>query len=232
MLSRRLATQAVRATGSRTAAANSRAYAQVAPAASSASTKPPIALFAIDGTYASALYTAAAKTSSLEPTAKALSSLSALFKRDVKLPAILAAPSLTANDKSQIIAELSKQAMGGSNAQPPETIRNFLKTLADNNRLNVLQGVCEKFEQLIGVYRGEVECVVTSASQLDAKTISRLEAAVSKSAHIGAGKKLKLTNKVNSDILGGLIVEVEGRTIDLSVSSKVAKMNKVLTDAL
>lgn len=38
--------------------------------------------------------------------------------------------------------------------------------------------------------------------------------------------------KVNPDIVGGLVVEVGDRTIDLSVSSKLAKMNKLLTDAL
>lgn len=38
--------------------------------------------------------------------------------------------------------------------------------------------------------------------------------------------------QVNPDIIGGLIVEVGERTIDLSVSAKLAKMNKLLTDTL
>ena len=75
--------------------------------------------------------------------------------------------------------------------------------------------------------------VVTSAQPLDNRTLSRLESAVTKSATlVGQGKKLKVTNKVNADILGGLVVEVGDRTIDLSVSSKVAKLNKMLTDSL
>ena len=39
-------------------------------------------------------------------------------------------------------------------------------------------------------------------------------------------------SQVNPEIKGGLIVEVGDRTIDLSVSSKIAKMNKLLTDVL
>ena len=46
------------------------------------------------------------------------------------------------------------------------------------------------------------------------------------------GKKLKVVSKVNPDILGGLVVEIGDRTIDLSVSGKVSKMNKLLTDTL
>ncbi|KAJ8129968.1 hypothetical protein O1611_g3662 [Lasiodiplodia mahajangana] len=74
--------------------------------------------------------------------------------------------------------------------------------------------------------------VVTSAQPLDNKTLSRLETAVSKSQYVGQGKKLKVTNTVNPEILGGLVVEIGDRTIDLSVSSKIAKMNKLLTDTL
>lgn len=67
---------------------------------------------------------------------------------------------------------------------------------------------------------------------MDNKTLSRLEAAVTKSQHVGSGKKLKVTNQVDPDIVGGLVVEIGDRTIDLSVSSKIAKMNKLLTDTL
>lgn len=83
-----------------------------------------------------------------------------------------------------------------------KTVKNFLQTLAENNRLSILAGVCEKFGVLMAASKGEVEMVVTSADKLDNKTLSRLEAAVSKSAYVGQGKKLKVTNKV-CHFLGG-----------------------------
>lgn len=77
---------------------------------------------------------------------------------------------------------------------------------------------------------------------------------MSKSQYAGQGKRLKVVPKVspflpctfsairgnatlthkqvNPDIRGGLIVEIGDRTIDLSVSAKMAKMNKLLTDTL
>ncbi|CRK43694.1 ATP synthase subunit 5 like protein [Verticillium longisporum] len=202
-----------------------RTYA--AAASSSEIVTPPISVFGIDGTYATALYTAAVKTSSIDPTAKALTQLQAILKKDEKLIAILDAPTLSADDKSAIVAELKKQA-GGAN----DTVSNFLAALAENNRLGILPGVCEKFAELIAAAKGEVELIVTSAQQLDSKTLNRLETAVAKSPYVGQGKKLKVTNQVNPEIVGGLIVEVGDRTIDLSVSSKIAKMNKLLTDNL
>jgi F-type H+-transporting ATPase subunit O len=67
---------------------------------------------------------------------------------------------------------------------------------------------------------------------LDNRTLSRLESAVFKSDYVSQGQKLKVVPKVNSDIRGGLIVEIGDRTIDLSVSAKMARMNKLLKDTL
>lgn len=143
---------------------------------------------------------------------------------------ILEAPTLSAADKSAIVAELEKTS--GTN----ETVKNFLQTLAENNRLSLLGGVCTKFNELMSAARGEVEMTVTSATvcfdalqrseivwarapsepgtddvyrvvladairlkqPLDAKTLNRLEAAVSKSAYVGQGKRLKSTNEVTT----------------------------------
>ncbi|KAF2130976.1 OSCP-domain-containing protein [Dothidotthia symphoricarpi CBS 119687] len=207
--------------------AATRSYAAAAP--SSASTKPPVALFGVDGTYASALYTAAAKTNALDPTAKSLQTLAEVFKKDAKLADVLRAPSLTVSDKKQIVQELSKHI---GNADKEGIVKNFLETLAANNRLGTLSSVVEKFAVLMGAHRGEMELVVTSAAPLDNRTLSRLEAAVTKSDLVGQGQKLKVVSKVNPEIRGGLIVEVGDRTIDLSVSAKMAKMNKLLKDTL
>ncbi|KAI4231354.1 MAG: hypothetical protein L6R40_007747 [Gallowayella cf. fulva] len=216
---------AARNQAQQTLPANFRGYAQ---AAAVQDTKPPVALFGLDGTYASALYTAAAKTASLESTSKSLATLAEVFKKDAKLPTILNAPTLSPSDKSQIVQELQRH-MGGQDKG--ETIKNFLKTLSDNNRLGILQGVCEKFATLMGAARGEMELTVTSAAKLDNKVLQRLETAVAKSEY-SQGKKLKVVSKVSPDIMGGLVVEVGDRTIDLSVSSRITKMNKLLTDTL
>ncbi|KLO96448.1 Uncharacterized protein LW93_2441 [Fusarium fujikuroi] len=196
-------------------------------AAATTEVKPPISVFGVDGTYATALYTAAVKTSSIDAAADALNRLGALIEKDPKLATVLSAPTLTPADKKAIVQELEKQI----NAKD-ETVKNFLATLAENNRLGLIPGVVEKFSSIISAARGEVELTVTSAQALDKRTLNRLETAVSKSAYVSQGQKLKVTNEVNPEIVGGLVVEIGDRTIDLSVSSRIAKMNKLLTDTL
>ncbi|EED15483.1 ATP synthase oligomycin sensitivity conferral protein, putative [Talaromyces stipitatus ATCC 10500] len=196
-------------------------------AAAQQDVRPPVALYGVDGTYANALYTASAKTSSLDSIAKSLSQLGEVFKKDAKLTTILNAPTLSVSDKQQIIKELQTVAGGDKN----DILKNFLSTLAENNRLGLLEGVIEKFQTLMSAHKGEIELSITSAQELDTKSIQRIEKAVAKS-EISQGKKLKVVTKVNPDVLGGLIVEVGDRTIDLSVSSKINRLNKALTDAV
>lgn len=67
---------------------------------------------------------------------------------------------LSDNDKSQIVAELQKHTGGQDKSN---TVKNFLSALAENNRLALLEGVCEKFDSLMGAARGEIELLITTA---------------------------------------------------------------------
>ena len=142
-------------------------------------------------------YTAAAKTNALDSAARSLDTLSSVFKKDPKLATVLGAPTLSVSDKQQIIAELQNH-LGGQDKDG--IVKNLLETLANNNRLGALEGVVEKFAQLISAYRGEVELTVTSAAPLDNRTLSRLESAVSKSHYVSHGHNHKVVAKDNTDI--------------------------------
>ena len=83
------------------------------------------------------------------------------MKSDPKLQTILAAPTLSDSDKSQIVAELEKHTGG---ADKSGTVKNLLSALAENNRLSLLEGVAEKFGTLISAQKGELELTVTSAA--------------------------------------------------------------------
>ncbi len=102
------------------------------------------------------------KNSTLDTTARALSALNDVYHKDPKLATILTAPSLTSEDKAAIVAELQKHI--GSGGDKGDTVKNFLSTLAEYNRLSLLKNICEKFGELISASKGEVELTVTSAS--------------------------------------------------------------------
>ena len=115
------------------------------------------------------------------------------FKKDSKLQSILTAPTLSVSDKKQIVQEIQRST---GVQDKTNTLTNFLNTLAENNRLSVLEGVCDKFAQIMSAARGEVEMTITSAAPLDQKVVRQLEQAVSKSQYVGQGQNLKVVPKV------------------------------------
>ncbi|TID19243.1 hypothetical protein CANINC_003814 [Pichia inconspicua] len=195
--------------------------------ATAASTvKPPVQLFGLDGTYATALFTAAAKESSIEKTFQSVEKLNAAVKEDEKLAEILSNPALSFGSRKEVISTLQ------STLKLDKTTVNLLNVLSENNRLGLFPQIAKQFGVLNSAHNGVIEATVVSAKSLDSKTIQRLTKAIQGSKFVGQGKTLKITNEVNPDILGGLIVEVGDNTVDLSVSAKVTKLNKVLTEAI
>lgn len=196
-------------------------------ATAAAAVKPPVQLFGLDGTYATALYTAAAKTTSIESAAKSLDALKSQISKDAKVGEFLNNPALSQEDRATVVDALSKSA-----PSIDASVSNLLKVLGENNRLNLLEPIFSQFKILTDAHNGVVEAVVTSSTKLDSKVLKKIETAVSKSKFVGSGKSLRLTNDVNPDILGGLIVEVGDRTVDLSISSKIARLNQTLKEAI
>lgn len=106
-----------------------------------------------------------------------------------------------------------KSASINASSKEGATVKNFLETLAENNRLNQLEGAADKFGELMSASRGEVELKVTSAQPLDQKVLKQLEGAVGKSRFVGQGKKLKVVTKVCALLLSVEIVCVERKEV-------------------
>lgn len=204
----------------------SRQFVRSLATASSAAVKAPVQLFGLDGTYATALFTAAAKESSVDKAFASVDKLSSAIANDSKLAAILANPALSLDSRKQVISTVS------STLKLEPIVTNLLTVLSENNRLELFQSIAKQFNVLNSAYNGVVEATVVSAKPLDSKTLNRLQKAIQGSKFVGSDKTLKISNEVKPEILGGLIVEVGDKSVDLSVSAKVGKLNKVLTEAI
>ncbi|KAL9940933.1 hypothetical protein V8E36_000421 [Tilletia maclaganii] len=205
-----------------------RGYATQAPI------KVPIQLNGLPGKYATAAYTAAlrkdAKTlQKVESDVKAIQSALASADGD-KFSAFLNNPTLAAKDKTAGIEKL----LGHKNSQPDAITKNLFSVLAENGRLSDTPKVLEGFLELMSAHRGEVTVTVTTAQPLDKSAANRLESALkgSQIASRHGGKTLNIVTKVNPAIQGGLVVDFGDSTVDLSVSSRVNKLNALLQEGV
>ncbi|KAF8512422.1 ATP synthase subunit 5 [Gautieria morchelliformis] len=207
--------------------------ARTAAAAStsrSASMSARRAASSIANKYANAAYSAALKKSPQTLT-KVQSELAAIANGIRSVPPLasfVSNPTLSSKDRTAGLEALFVAAEGPKKEPVSDVTKNLFMVLSENGRLVETQGVIEGFNELVSKYKGEVEVVVTSSSPLDRSTLARLEATLKQSQVGQQAKILKVTNKVNPSVLGGLVVDFGDKTIDLSVSSRVNKLNSII----
>ncbi|CAO1615235.1 unnamed protein product [Parajaminaea phylloscopi] len=200
--------------------------------ASQAAVRPPIVLNGLPGKYASSAYVAALSKSdktlqAVERDLQAVSSALSSGKDAAKLQTFISNPTLSNKDK---VAGL-EQLVG---SKSDEITRNLFEVLAENGRLGDAERVVEEFSRLMAAHRGEVEVTITSATPLDKAHTSRLESALGNStiAKSAGGQKIKFVHKVNPAIQGGLTVDFGDQSVDLSVATKVRKLNSLLSEGV
>ncbi|KAJ1563705.1 ATP synthase F0 subcomplex subunit OSCP atp5 [Nowakowskiella sp. JEL0078] len=195
--------------------------------ATSASTVP-LTLHGIDGRYATALFTAAAKNNTLDLVETELNQFKSLFAREAGIKRFLETPILDRKLKIEGI----KIILADGSAKYSQITSNLFAVLAENGRLDQTSKIIDAYLSLMTAHRGEVNVTVTSAKQLDTTILNKLKATLQKSSLIESTQKALITNKVDPSILSGIIIEVGGQTIDFSVSSRINKMNRLLTQAI
>ncbi|MDP7593510.1 MAG: F0F1 ATP synthase subunit delta [Litorilituus sp.] len=126
---------------------------------------------------------------------------------------------------------------GGASAEQAQTIfmnvcgeqidekgQNFIKILAENERLLVLPQVLEGFTALKAEYDQEITVDVTSAVKLKVAQTKTLSAALEKRL----ARKVKLNCIVDASIVSGLIIQAGDMVIDGSVQGKLSRLATTL----
>ena len=219
----------------------------------------PKQLYGVTGRYSMALYVAAAKAGTLDKVESDLSvsffvpSLSLSTYLPTYLPTYLyiyndkltfslsqnfvshveSNPTFAAFLKNPTIPRTAKkadiEAICGKGKFSPTSVALF-GTLAENGRLGDVAAVSEAYGDLMRAHRGEVAAVVTSADELTAKQRKQLEASFS--SFVKSGETLKASYKVDSQLMGGLTVQIGDKFMDLSSATKINKMHKLLSESV
>jgi len=185
--------------------------------------RPPIQKFGVEGRYAHALYSAAAKTDSLAKVEKEINTLTKLIATDGGLDTFLKDPVMSRGEKTAAIEEtLTKQKYS-------PTVVNFFGALAENNRLPEYEEILSCFGELMSAHRNEVNCTITSAKALDTKTLNAVKKSLSGFA--GEGATISVSTAVDESILGGLVVAIGDKYIDMSTASRIQKIKAAMSSA-
>ncbi|XP_050428298.1 ATP synthase subunit O, mitochondrial [Adelges cooleyi] len=186
--------------------------------------KPPVQVFGIEGRYASALFSAGSKQKQLEAIEKDLVKFQTALKKDSVLKEFIENPI----NKRALKASTLKLASTKLSLSPPSS--NFLSLLAENGRLKKLNSIINSFQIIMAAHRGDLPCIVTTAKPLDSADQQELTKTLQSFAK--KGETIKLSLKVDPSILGGMIVSIGDKYVDMSVSKKIKKYTEIIQSAI
>jgi F-type H+-transporting ATPase subunit O len=108
--------------------------------------------------------------------------------------------------------------------------KNFFTVLADNNRLGEAGKIFDTFGELVAHARGQVTAFVTTADPLSAEEADEIRKGLGDI--LPKGKALTLVQRVDPAIIGGVVIDVGDKHIDLSIASRIKQVQNLVTSGL
>lgn len=168
--------------------------------------------------YAKALREAIAEPSHLERAAEALNVLSEVYTSETSLRHVLGNSALDMGGRKQIL----DTAIGAF--ETPPVVARLLHILVERNRMALLPTIATRFESHIDEWLNRVEVTVVTAIPLQSEVESKLLHSLEKFT----GKTVRMNNKVDPNIVGGLIVYMWGVFFDFSLRTRLERLKQKL----
>ena len=166
--------------------------------------------------YAEALFGAAKDAGRLAPVHEALGDFAAAIAESRELRAVLRNPQLEPSAKAAILADLA------GDEEP--LFANFLQVVAEKGRAGEIEEMAKEFERLMALEERRLTVELTTARELtDAET-----KAILKQIEDAAGRKVEATQKVDPDLVGGIVLQAGSLRVDASVRGRLERLRNEL----
>lgn len=164
--------------------------------------------------YAEALFEAAKDKGNLERVHGELAQVADAIAESQDLQVFLFSPYFSSQEKKDGL----RRAVTGAS----DELANFLDLLAEKHRLPVLMRIRREFEELWEKENRRIAVTVTSAVELDPAVVGRVGEEIERQT----GQKVELSSKVDSEILGGIVLQVGNMVLDASIRNRLEKLKK------
>jgi F-type H+-transporting ATPase subunit delta len=169
--------------------------------------------------YADALFRAAKDTGKLDVLHDQLAQFVAALRENREMELFFFSPYFSSAEKRDGL----RKVLDGAE---PELI-NFLELLAEKHRVPVIYRIERQFDALWKKENKRLGVTVTSAVELDPEIAKRIGAEIEKQT----GNKVELESRVDTDIIGGLVLQVGNMVLDASIRNRLDKLRKNIAQA-
>ena len=124
-------------------------------------------------------------------------------------------------------AEEKKEALHKTVQGADEPVMNFLEALLERHRMPVIFRIRDRFDQMWEKENKLLPVEVTSAIELDKKTVNEIGKTIGEQVD----RKIELSSKVDPEILGGVVLRVGNFILDASIRHRLEQLRKQVAQA-
>jgi F-type H+-transporting ATPase subunit delta len=162
--------------------------------------------------YAEAVFGRARDSDKLDSWSDTLGLLAAIVQ-DEKVAAAISNPKIEGNQRTSLILDICGKHLDVEG-------QNLVRLLVRNGRLSTLPEIASIYEGLKNESQGNLDVEITSAYEMTKDQESSLAEALKKRL----GREIKMTNEIDRDLIGGVIIRAGDLVIDGSVQGRLRKL--------
>ena len=175
----------------------------------------------VGSVYGEALYTLALEEGLTTVIGEELSALEQSFRAEPDFIRLLSTPNLSVQERCNILDDSFR-----GKVQP--YVLNFLKILTEKGYMRHFFDCCKAFEESYNRDNGILPVTAITAVSLNPAQAEKL---TEKLCQI-TGKQVKLHNRVDPNVLGGVRLDYDGKRLDDTVSHRLDAVRSLLTNTV
>ncbi len=167
--------------------------------------------------YAMALFKHAEDTKKTKQVYDMMKSVIASFESNPSLSKVLANPFVGRDDKRRLLIAAADGA--------DEVYKSFIDLILNHNREEFAFQMALEFRKIYRRVNKISSVDIVTASQLGEEARNRIDTLVRKAY---PGRELEIRHRVDADIIGGFVIDVDNNRLDASISNEIEQLRHTL----
>lgn len=167
--------------------------------------------------YATALFMLACESGQENEYALALGSVLDIFNQNNEYITFLASPAVPMQERVDALGKVFEDSI-------PEHVLSFIQLLCENGRINAFSDCVKEYKKLLDASKRVSVAKVKSSVALDETEKERLKTKLEKLN----GNTVVLDCSVDESLMGGIVVEIDGKIVDGSLRHRLYDVKEVM----
>lgn len=171
----------------------------------------------VDLTYGKALFEAATDVNKTDLILEEAQELLVILKEEPEFYEFISTPIISAAQKKEAIAKIFSGRICNE-------LMNLLFILIDKGRAREFRNIIKRYKQLLDQSQGFSIGTIFSVKPLTQEQLKAFEEKTSKLMQ----KNVKLENRMDSTLIGGIRIFIEGKVIDATIKKRLKDLSETL----